>query len=388
MFWPAPPPPEDVFIYAGGSRVAARNASIFHFDPEGNEITSGNWPLDHGTTDPYGHGAQVWGVAVGLTGNVYIGGQRNSGNITTRKYSSDGTLLWSADNGSHGPSWHQGVLGIHIDSSENVYTVGGPMLRKYNANGTLLWSFDHGTMAGNPALLRCVTTDSAGNVYVAGDRSLKGGYGLGEGPPGGPQMFYPSVRKFSSSGVEVANRGVGTGTWHAGGWPHDTRYRVHAIDIDPLGGFVYVGGSGSAGNPSRQQKYDLQGNELTLSDAAMNHGAPVRALRVGDDGSWYVGGDSSPWYPGGGSANDIVLRKITSAGAHVTTGGWPISSGLGRVYGLALSPQGNIYACGQDSSGAPTLRQYNPSGFEVTANNWPIAYGIAVTYSVAIRQVY
>jgi len=75
-----------------------------------------------------------------ITGNVYTAGDR-SGNLTTRKYNSDGVLDWSVDHGAL-------VYAIAIDSDENVVTVGSRVgnvtTRKYNSDGVLQWNLDHG----------------------------------------------------------------------------------------------------------------------------------------------------------------------------------------------------------------------------------------------------
>jgi hypothetical protein len=104
------------------------------------------------------HGADVFCLRVDSSENVYTGGAR-TGNLTTRKYDTNGNLIWSVD---HGAS----VLGIAVDSSGNVYTGGvrtnNLTTRKYDSSGNLIWSVDHG------AQVNSVAVDPLGNVYTGG----------------------------------------------------------------------------------------------------------------------------------------------------------------------------------------------------------------------------
>jgi hypothetical protein len=105
------------------------------------------------------HGADVFCLRVDSSGNVYTGGARTAGNITTRKYDTNGNLIWSVD---HGAS----VLGIAVDNLGNVYTggvrTGNLTTRKYDSSGNLIWSVDHG------AQVNSVAVDPLGNVYTGG----------------------------------------------------------------------------------------------------------------------------------------------------------------------------------------------------------------------------
>ena len=86
------------------------------------------------------HGGRVECIEVDNKGNVYTGGVLFN-NITTRKYDKNGNLIWSVNHGAT-------VFGIAVDKSGNVYTVGSRVdnltTRKYDRNGNLIWSVDHG----------------------------------------------------------------------------------------------------------------------------------------------------------------------------------------------------------------------------------------------------
>jgi len=139
-------------VYVCGVRTGGITTA--KYDSSGTLV----WSADHGLT--------VYGIAVDSAGNVYTGGIANSGssNYSTRKYDSDGTLLWSL---SHYPSNPTTVWGIAVDSAGNVYTVGAvadaKTTQKYDTDGNVLWSANHGDVT------YCVAVDSDGHVYTGGN---------------------------------------------------------------------------------------------------------------------------------------------------------------------------------------------------------------------------
>jgi len=139
-------------VYTGGNRLANQtpnNLTTRKYDSNGTLL----WSLDHG--------AAVFCIAADGSGNVYTGGVQVSGPVTTRKYDTNGTLLLSLDHGGE-------VRGITLDESGNIYTVGGSAFttKKYDSSGTLIWSVNHG------AFVRSVAVDGIGNVYTGGDRTV------------------------------------------------------------------------------------------------------------------------------------------------------------------------------------------------------------------------
>ena len=100
------------------------------YDFSGNEITVG-WPVSSGNS--------ARGVAVDSNNNIITGGGL-IGNLTTRKYDSDGNLIWSRNHGAQ-------VFGVAVDGNNNIITggsvVGNLTTRKYDSDGTLLWSVNH-----------------------------------------------------------------------------------------------------------------------------------------------------------------------------------------------------------------------------------------------------
>jgi hypothetical protein len=163
-------------IIAVGTGITTNSTSwpttlpkIHKYDSAGNDYQHG-----HRTTIT-GNMEGVTGIALDAVGNVYICGLLTAytdgginpywpaGAYTTYKIDPNGNILWTANHGA-------AVLGIAVDSSGNVYTVGDAVnasgqvyphnaldgggtsgdrtgyytLRKYNSAGVLQWSADHG----------------------------------------------------------------------------------------------------------------------------------------------------------------------------------------------------------------------------------------------------
>jgi streptogramin lyase len=160
-------------VYTGGQRnvgFETPESTTRKYDSDGNLI----WSVDHGAGEGPGGLNPILGViaiAVDTSGNVYTVGVKtkvsdnpNADTMTTRKYDSDGNLIWSV---SHTTSLTGRVTGIAVDTSGNVYTGGyrsadGFTTRKYNSSGTLIWSVDHG------GFVEDLEIDVDGNVYTTG----------------------------------------------------------------------------------------------------------------------------------------------------------------------------------------------------------------------------
>lgn len=195
---------------------------------DGTEVTTGNFPISQGSI--------LKAITVDAAGNIYVTGERAS-SITTSKYDSSGSVLWTADHFST-------CNGIAVDADGNVYTVGvrvsSVTLRKYNSSGTQQWTKDHG------GTLNGVAVDSSGNVYVVGER-----------------VSSVTMRKYSSSGTEDT------------GWRKDHGAEVFAVAVAPSGD-VYTGGTRTSNVAIR--RYSAAGTALETADRFTIRGI---ALRVG-----------------------------------------------------------------------------------------------------------
>ncbi|HKR04475.1 MAG TPA: T9SS type A sorting domain-containing protein [Bacteroidia bacterium] len=140
----------------------------------------------------------VYGVAVDITGNVYIAGQFNSPSITFgsitlntagaydiffAKYDAAGNVLWARRAGG---TQVDGAISVVTDASGNTYVAGNfsspsvtfgtttlpimggadMFLAKYDAAGNALWARCAGEF--NDDLAYSIASDATGNVYMTG----------------------------------------------------------------------------------------------------------------------------------------------------------------------------------------------------------------------------
>ncbi len=166
----------------------------------------------------------AYGVATDSSGNVYVtgstyrslDGNTSAGNadLFLVKYNSSGTKQWTKQLGSSSDDYANGIV---TDSSGSVYVTGTTyggldgntsagnadlFVVKYNSSGTKQWTKQLGTPSTDTA--NGVTTDSSGNVYVAG-----GTYGGLDGNSGsGGNDFF--VVKYNSSGTKQWTKQLGS----------------------------------------------------------------------------------------------------------------------------------------------------------------------------------
>ncbi|MBD2102024.1 SBBP repeat-containing protein [Leptolyngbya sp. FACHB-261] len=191
----------------------------------------------------------AYGVAVNsTTGDVYITGISNAtinlssstpsfsgGDAFIAKYNSGGTFQWSQTLASAASDYARGIA---VDSSGGIYITGETagalpgqtfagatdvFVAKYDNTGSRIWLQQAGTAGDDQG--QSIATDSAGNVYVAGE--TKGAL-LGSTPIGGSDAF---ISRFSGDGALQWIQQLGT----AG---DDEAY---GITVDNLGS-VYVTG--------------------------------------------------------------------------------------------------------------------------------------------------
>jgi hypothetical protein len=216
---------------------------LVKYDAAGNVL----WARKAGNTGGEGGNA----VATDAAGNVYIAGSFGSTTITfgtttltsagssdifVAKYDSAGNVLWARRAGSSGGD---GAGSIAVTPAGDVYIGGsytsasitfGPstlpnygyndgFVAKYNTAGTALW----GTHVGEylDEYVSSLTTDAAGNVYVAGiynsiDVLIGSSVIVTNNLDATDDIF---LAKFNASGTVLWARG-------AGGWEGDYAYGV------------------------------------------------------------------------------------------------------------------------------------------------------------------
>jgi hypothetical protein len=121
---------------------------------------------------------QLSDIAIDSSGNIYIVGDLIVSKLVFAKYNSSGTLQWQFTIEKTSTSF--GKSKICLDGSTNIYITGSfyltfppqSFISKFNSSGTLQWARTFGnnttTLKNLPAYAQCVTTNSAGIVYVGG----------------------------------------------------------------------------------------------------------------------------------------------------------------------------------------------------------------------------
>lgn len=167
----------------------------------------------------------AFGGAIDSSGNVYLAGQENR----TTSGGGNSPFIMKVDSSGASVSWNYKFTGLSsvslnsscaVDSSGNVYTVGGDsstasnycIISKLNSSGTLQWSkgIDTGTSFG-----RGIAVDSNGNVIAVADGSN-----------------YMNIFKFDTNGNTIWQRGITT-----------TVYGVNSMDVQvDINGNIYAFG--------------------------------------------------------------------------------------------------------------------------------------------------
>ena len=150
------------------------NIWIRKYDSAGNVI----WTRTHdGPADNLDYGK---GIAVDTSGNVYaIGDERVTGegaNIWVRKYDSAGNVIWTRTHNGNANGSDYGN-GITVDTKGNVYAIGNTTItgesyniwvQKYNSAGNAIWTRTHNDVTNNLDYGNGIAVDTSGNVYVVG----------------------------------------------------------------------------------------------------------------------------------------------------------------------------------------------------------------------------
>lgn len=316
------------------------------------------------------------------SGNTYVTGTVNAlnttGDIVTRKYNGAGTLIWSVVYNS--PYNNSDVAyAITRDASGNIYVTGAAFTAanyytvtlKYNSSGVLQWSalFNPTGYIGSEGF--AITTDAAGNVYVAGHSD----------PPGGYKDNYCTL-KYNSSGVLQWSQFLnGTG---------DGMDQAKFIRVDNAGN-VYICGE-STGSIRRRVinrdgtisfitvstqfdivavKYNAAGTQLwaTRYNGTANNNDQPNGMLIDSIGNMFITGVART----SGGVGQMITMKYDAAGASVWTVLRPgVQFAVGS--GLLRDASGNIIVTGTTSSGTDgedlLVVKYNPSGTELWANTF------------------
>ena len=241
-----------------------------------------------------------YGIAVDLSGNVYITGYTNSQgagdqDVLIAKYDTSGTIQWQRVLG--GASIDRGN-NIAVDSSGNVYVSGwtqsqgagddDAFIAKYDTSGTLQWQRTLGGASGDYGW--GIAVDSSGNVYVAGQTYSQGA--------GSSDAF---IAKYNTSGTLQWQKVLGGANLDYGfGIALDSSNNVYVTGGSENSNFYYDG---------LIAKYDTSG---TLQWQRLLRGIVDtyifgEGITVDSSGNVYVTGYTGSW---GFGNDDIFVAKL------------------------------------------------------------------------------
>jgi hypothetical protein len=239
---------------------------------------------------------------------------------------------------------------IAVDLNNNIYAVGvgntatatsGALLVKYNSAGDLLWQrmLD---VTSSTDTANAVTTDSAGNVYVAGEYLT-----------GSSSTQSAFIAKYDSSGNLLFQKAYRV---------LSNRTGARGIVVDASQNIYTTGEYFTTGSFGYIVKHDSSGNIVwgSIVDVIYSSGVGIKIngtgqiIICGSIGFSYSGSNVST---GGITVYNSSGTFITQRRANYVSGGYYLS----ELFALAIDSSGNIYATGLDSSRYITLIKYDSS---------------------------
>ena len=299
------------------------------------------------------------------SGNIYVAGSTASTAYTLIKYNSAGTGQWSTTGAAGSAS--NGVVGIGVDKSGNVYLVGngsaGMNVVAYNPSGAQLWSTMLNT-GGLAAGATAMAVDGVGNVFIGGTITLSNSIGayMTARVSGGVQKY---LSTFEGSANEFGNV-TGIACDNSGNaYVVGTTIQAHTYFTKIIGGPIILQRDSTFDMAT--VKYDSAGNQVWAN--VYNAG-----YEVGDFGfNIAVDPSSGNVYSLGQSqVNGLVgdLIAYSSTGTQL----W-IQNGSANNNAIAIDASGNIITGGvyyfniskYTSSGSLTW-SYSNSGIVLSGN--------------------
>ena len=291
-----------------------------------------------------GNGADLSNsMVIDQSGNSYVAGESYSasGNndYITIKYDSNGDTVWVRY--YNGPGNNRDVVrAITIDDAGNVYVTGESngtgnydiATIKYNSTGVQQWAARYNGPANGDDGTSAITVDASGNVYVTG-------YSDGDASPFFRQDDYVTI-KYNSSGAEQwAIRYDGPGNFHD---------IPNALALDENNN-IYVTG-GSSGSGTRYDYATIKYNSAGVQQWVETYNGPANYddiandIAVDNSGNVYVTGSSD----GASSDNeDFATIKYNSAGVQQWLARYDGGGGGDDAYAMSLDGNGSLYVTGE-----------------------------------------
>jgi hypothetical protein len=298
-----------------GSYQGALDAFVFKYDNAGNQL----WGTQLGAT---GYDL-AFAVCADSAGCVYMAGNTSSAlgapnptadyQVFVSKHGASGQTEWIRQFGNPGAD---NAWGLCVDGWNSVYVcgyVGGALaapsagrydafVRKYDCAGNIQWTQQFGTAIDDYAIR--MTTDTLGNVYVAG-------YSSALQPRGGDHF----LRKYTAEGALLWSRQESTPFFDS----------ASSICTDPqnnvyIAGYTEgaIGGTYLGNGDAYVEKYDADGKRLWTRELGTPEDDNATGMCVDARGAIFVSGTTtgSLASPNAGQS-DIFLCEFDSAGNRV-----------------------------------------------------------------------
>lgn len=320
-------------------------------------------------------------MAIDPAGNVYVTGRSapasnpDYDDYVTVKYNTNGVQQWVARYNGTG-NLYDYPSSIAVDAAGNSYVTGyskGVTISnecatvKYNSSGVQQWAARYSAFAQGS----CVSTDAAGNVFVAGFT-------------GTSNHDFLTI-KYNSAGVQRWAKtydGVGNQNGHTD--------EAYAIAVDPAGNVIVTGKSygGTTKYDFATVKYDSAGVQQWVSryDEAGTLDEVPSCITTDSSGNIYVAGHCSNNIAG--TDRDFATLKYNTAGVQQWRMRYdgPVHKN-DVVNGLAVDNHGNVFVTGSSVGLTGTYSEYTTikysqlvTGINIISNSVPSNFSLLQNY--------
>ena len=359
------------------TKIGSSDAFALKLDATG----ATTWAKNFGGSGAYASGN---GIAVDSAGNVYLGGNVDSANLTTPaltkkgirdafalKLSSSGATTWAKNFGGSGANVYG--RGIAVDSAGNVYlggdgsgTLTTPALTmistdafalKLDSSGTPTWAKNFGG-SGATTYGYGIAVDSAGSVYL-------GGYFMAS-------LTTPALTKIGGyDAFALKLDATGATTWAKNYGGSGAYAYGYGIAVDSAGN-VYLGGCFSAASlttPALTLK-GYQDALLIKQSYPFPPGAPTGVMAAGGNGQSTVTFTAPP-SNGGAVITGYTVTSIPAGGTDSNAG----STGLSHIVtGLANGTSYTFTVTATNSGGTGSASSASPAA---VIGDWAKNYGLS-----------
>ncbi|MDO1451601.1 SBBP repeat-containing protein [Rhodocytophaga aerolata] len=369
--------------YSRSLTYEAVTATDMALDAQGNVFVVGSSGSDVVTVKYSQDGVQQWIkrfdeanngysvaglIAVDKGGNVYVTATTPyndyiyySDNITTVKYTTDGSEVWR---GGYYFDYGASPKDMVVDATGNVYIIGTQDGGKYaivnnaytyklNATGTFAWiRYSTSGIHYDQFTLAAITVDNSGNVYVAG-------VGTGD---------YSDYEEFnnepSSDLITTKYNANGDILWKSRyNSPNNGQDGASDIAVDASGNVFVIGGSNG---DYITVKYNINGMQQwvkTYNNTLYNGNDYAVATALDALGNLYVTGSSE----GGNTGMDYATLKYTTSGVQQWVSRYNhTSNGADNPIHIVVDGSGNAYVVGisTDNTTNYATIKYNANGIQ------------------------